>query len=607
MSRVRLRACIGLVCLFLIFAFPSVAAEKWIKVKSPHFTVITNGSESEGRNTAIGFEQIHKVFELVIPGLRTDSGASTIVVAMKDRETFDQLIPFEKKRDEDIAGLFEKGWEKDYVVVRLDHPDETRTTVYHEYIHKLLRLNFTRMPVWLDEGLAEFYAYTRFRDKQVFIGAPSGRVTWLRNHTLIPLQTMLAVNPRSPYYTDPLQAQTFYAESWALTHFLFFGEGMGNGRRMNDYIRLLQERSDGQQAFEQAFGKLTDIDRLFQHYTQLFSFNAMVSNWSLNIDASSLAAASMSDAEADAMLGDFELRNAPSETAERYLTKAVSADPKLGLAHEDLAFLDFHRGDDEAAEKEFDLAASLTPDSYLAVYYQSMLRYQGKSDADSLSNLDAAMNRVLQLNPLFAPALIERSQILIKEGKLQEGFNAAQKAQALEPDRAGYLTHAAAILLLGHNYPEAAKMARSVVSRWTTTDGAEALAVAHAAERLGKIEPSAEQIGKETDEMKYAADTTPIEGIVKSTVCQSGKPMELLLQTGDKELSFVAAAAHGVGFSDTVWYGEDHFNSCHHLEGFKAVVRYKSSSDQGGKPQIIWLEIRDNLIPNSYPAPISQP
>src|SRR6202007_2099908 len=123
---------------------------------SPHFTVISNDGEKQARQVAIGFEQIHAIFTLVLPGLRTDASAETVVLALKDEKTFTDLLPSEKKNASRIGGMFHEGWEKDYVIVRLDFPDQARDAEYHEYIRKLLHLNYTRLPVWLDEGLAEF-------------------------------------------------------------------------------------------------------------------------------------------------------------------------------------------------------------------------------------------------------------------------------------------------------------------------------------------------------------------------------------------------------------------------------------------------------------------
>jgi len=169
-----------LLCFLLVSLSPVWAAGNWVRVRSPHFTVLSDGTEKQARDIAIGFEQIHAVFTQALPGLRTDSGAETIVIAPKDERTFVQLAPWQKKQSAQIAGEFHQGWEKDFVVVRLDFPDETRDTVYHEYIHKLLHLNFTRMPVWLDEGLAEFFGNTLFRSNQILIGAPSPRINFLR-------------------------------------------------------------------------------------------------------------------------------------------------------------------------------------------------------------------------------------------------------------------------------------------------------------------------------------------------------------------------------------------------------------------------------------------
>ena len=588
-------------CLLLICALPS-RAENWVKVKSPHFTVLSNGSEKQARQVAVGFEQIHTVFTTVIPGLRTDSSAETTIFAVNDENTFAELMPSEKKYVSHLGGLFDKGWEKDYVIVRLDIPDENRNIVYHEYIHKILHLNFTRLPVWLDEGLAEFFGNTWMRSDGIYIGAQSPRLEELRRGTPYPIATLLTVSHSSPYYRDAGKAGMFYAESWALTHFLMFGPGMEQGRKMNVYLASLQRGAEGDKAFDDAFGDRKTVEKNFQAYANRFVYAAMRADKMQKIDPSSFEGGPMPQPETDARLGGFYTKDREFEIADKKLAAALGKDPQSALAHENLAFLDFVQGKDDEAGKEFDAAATLNPNSYLAIYYQAMMKFHGKKDADSLAQLDSAMSKVLQLNPRFAPGLVVRSQIYMQQGKLQDAYNTSAQAYKLEPDRGGYFTNSAAILLLGRNYPAALKVASTVAARWEASDSAEALAVATQARRLGKIEETADEKAEEDREMEYAKDTTAVEGIVQSTHCEKSKPFEIELRSGDQLLKFHSGKTFGTGFSDTLWYGEDHFTNCYHLEGMNALVRYAPSSGQNGENEMRWLEIRDELIPSSVPS-----
>lgn len=585
-------------CVFLSCVRPS-RADNWVNVKSPHFTVISNGTEKQARQVALGFEEIHTIFSTTIPGLRTDASAETVVIAAKDLNTFTDLLPSEKKYASHLGGLFMKGWEKDYVVVRLDIPDDQREVVYHEYIHKLLHLNFTRLPVWLDEGLAEFYGNTWIRSDGIYIGAPSPRLRELRTRTLYPIATILGVVPSSPYYRDADKAPMFYAESWGLTHFLMFGPGMELGHKMNVYLESLQRGAQGEQAFDQAFGDRKELEKNFQNYSNRFTYGAYRYDKLEKIDPSTFEGGPMAAPETDARLGGFFTRQHEIELANKRLASALSENPKSALAHENEGFLHFIQGEDEDAQKEFDAAVSLNPDGYLAVYYQALMRYHGKKDADSLAQLDAAMAKVMQLNPRFAPAVVVRSQIYVQRGKLQDAYNTAVQAQQLEPDRGGYFTNSAAILLLGRNYPAALRVASTVAERWEASDAAEALAVVTQARRLGKIEETADEKTKEDKEMEYAKDTTAVEGIVDSVHCEKSKPLELVLRNGDKLLHFHSGKMFGMGFSDTLWYGEDHFTECYHLSGMNALVRYSPSTEQNGESEMRWLEIRDELIPSS--------
>src|SRR5437879_370002 len=259
--------------LLLIYAAPSTA-EIWVKVQSPHFTVVSNGTEKQARQVAVGFEQIHTVFTTVIPGMRTDSSAETIVFATKDENTFVKLMPAEKKYVSHLGGLFLEGWERDYMIVRLDIPDDNRNIVYHEYIHKILHLNFTRLPVWVDEGLAEFFGNTWMRSDGIFIGAPSQRLAELRSGTTYPIETLLNVDRASPYYRDAGKAGMFYAESWGLTHFLMLGPGMAQGQKMNMYLASLQKGADADRAFNDSFGARNELEKNFRAYSNRFFYSA---------------------------------------------------------------------------------------------------------------------------------------------------------------------------------------------------------------------------------------------------------------------------------------------------------------------------------------------
>ena len=143
------------------------------------------------------------------------------------------------------AGLFERS----KVNTPLDLPDKDRHFIYREYIHKLLHLNYTRLPFWLDEGLAEFFGNTLMHTDGVYVGAISPHIRVLQLKTLYPLQTIFSTTPTSPYFQDWDKIQMFYGESWGLTHFLMFGENMGNGQKMNAYLDALQKGADAQKAF----------------------------------------------------------------------------------------------------------------------------------------------------------------------------------------------------------------------------------------------------------------------------------------------------------------------------------------------------------------------
>jgi hypothetical protein len=207
---VRLAAFVG----GLFLAAQSVCLanpQTWIEVRSPHFIVVSNANENEARRVADQFEMIRAVFREYFRSVSTND-QPVIIVAAKDEKTLKPLLPesWTKKGAAHRAGLYLNSPDKSYVGLRLDvsmnqSAYEPYETIYHEYVHYLMRRMTPQLPAWMVEGLAEFYGNTRIESKNVYVGAPStSNVTILRQQTLLPLSTLFEVNASSPYYNEQL-------------------------------------------------------------------------------------------------------------------------------------------------------------------------------------------------------------------------------------------------------------------------------------------------------------------------------------------------------------------------------------------------------------------
>ena len=279
-------------------------------------------------------------FATQFPKLRLDSGAPLLVFAASDQSTAESLLPSLKKAKggEYVAGIYFHGWEKQYAMLRLDHPEVA--PVYHEYVHSILHINIRWLPSWLDEGLAEYYAYTRFQNHKIYVGAPSIRSPLLHNYPLIPIEKLFSPDSK---WQGPLQEQLFYAESWALVHYMTFGPGMEGGARLSRFFVLIQNGESQDAAFQQVFGDFKEMDKALEKYVDHYAFSAGVFDAPPSIDEKTFPTRTLTPADADAQLAAFHIWTHDVEGALPLAQQAINADPKLGIAHEDMGYV-LHSG-----------------------------------------------------------------------------------------------------------------------------------------------------------------------------------------------------------------------------------------------------------------------
>jgi len=169
----RLRFSLFLPVLLYVFAPVAKSKDTWVEVHSPNFTVISNAGDKETRKVADQFEQFREMFHQSFPTLRVDLGTPLIIFALKNEDSLKLLLPayWEVKGRAHPAGFYIGGEDRHYVALQTDVQTENPyQIVYHEYTHAIIHLNFRALPVWFNEGLAEYFGNSVIRDKYVEVG-----------------------------------------------------------------------------------------------------------------------------------------------------------------------------------------------------------------------------------------------------------------------------------------------------------------------------------------------------------------------------------------------------------------------------------------------------
>ena len=588
----------------------SAGLRPWTEVRSPHFVVFTDGSAGDGRRVAREFEQMRGVFAAGFPSMRLETGAPLIIFAAHDEESMKALNPsqWKGKHVPKLAGYFSHHWEKTFAVVRLDQDvPGAYQVVYHEYVHSLMHANFRWLPNWLDEGLADYYGGSVFQDKKTYVGAPSLRMGRVRNRLMIPLEKLVVQNPYTAYRGDEERIDTFYGESEALVHYLLFGDGMDKGKKFNEFFVKMERGQDQLKAFKESFGDFAALQKQFELYLRAFAFATFVVNDPPQIDQKDFTVRTTSLAETEAALAIFRIWAHDFSEAKNMVEAALRDDPNLAEAHAANAFFLFASAKDSDAAVEFAKAFALNDKDYLALYYQNMLSPKARSDKENDQVIFRDnLSRVLRLNRQFAPAYIELTKLYLKWGELDNAAAAARSAEQFEPTRAGYHLLLAQILQKKGKTADAAKLASYVAERWSGPDHDEA-------EDLLNSLPAADRPANlSTSEGRPVPDPGKglqrAEGTIRAVDCKEDDgPQALTLDRDGDALVYVVAGGFPIGFSDTLWFGADHFSLCHHVIGLKALVFSKPENDKVPATKIAKLEIREDLPTGPAPKTAASP
>jgi tetratricopeptide (TPR) repeat protein len=443
--------------------------DNWRSVRTNNLFVIGNADPENLREVAVWLEFFHGAFARLVSRPVLDSTVPTTVIVFRDEASFLPFKPLYRGRPANVAGYFQPGDDVNYIAMSLDSGErDPYATAFHEYVHLHLRDSVPGIPLWLNEGLAEFYGSLQFSSGQALLGAPiSPYIRLLRNREMLPLTTLFSIGSNSPHYNEQEKSGIFYGESWALVHYLMLGAGGPGGNRQEQFkqfLQLVSRGDDTDKALRAAFGtSLAVVEKELQDYVRHGGFPTQRIATSESAQYNSYTAmqrSSLSEGEANYYLGDLLLHINREDDAERHFKQAIAREPGLPGANAALGLFAV-RQRRYAEAKKYLQRATASPQSYLVHYlYAYVLSREGITTTGQLGGyshenvgvMREQLLRSIKLAPKFAAASYLLALVdLAADEQLDEAEALARQAQQLAPSNSDYK------MLLAHVYARRSK------------------------------------------------------------------------------------------------------------------------------------------------------
>jgi hypothetical protein len=254
----------------------------------------------------------------------------TVVFVFGERKSLQPIVPLYQGRPISLAGYLGQSDDLNIMALSLEGFEESAAVAFHEYTHLLVQNAVRFMPVWLNEGLAEYYGSYSLTDRgrTAMIGRPRAEHILLLRERYLPMAQLISVDQSSPMYNEGERRSIFYAESWAATHYLMTSRPDG-AVAINSYVNQIAEGHAPAEAFRAAFGATTDeFDKELRVYVRRLTF--LVQRFTLSEKLTIVEPSpgrAMTPDEVEAWLGTAQLRvNRVDEAAPR-IERAGSASP----------------------------------------------------------------------------------------------------------------------------------------------------------------------------------------------------------------------------------------------------------------------------------------
>lgn len=433
-------------CILLAAASASASAkDTWISVRSKNFFLIGNGGEKQVRQVATRLEQFRDVFTRLFSQAKFNSPVPTTVVVFKDDSSFRPFKPG------NVAGYFQSGPDINYIALSAESSggdeDDPFRVIFHEYVHLLVNNTMGGVPVWFNEGLAEYYSTFYIDDeRKAFLGKIiSNHVLYLREQKMLPFKTLFTVDHRSPHYNERGKQGVFYAESWALVHYLLQGKDGARAPQLGAFLGQLGAGVPLETAFKNAFNtEFEMLEKELKEYVKNSNYRSTRVTFERKLEFDTeMQSAPISESDALAYLGDLSMHLGDLAGAEKRLSQALAIEPGHAMANSSLGLVRVRQRKFAEARPLLEKAVAANSQNYMVHYnYAFALSVEGAGEGNMISGFSPAtadlmraeLKKAIELSPTFPESYRLLAFVnLVTGDHLDESIIMLKRGLALSP------------------------------------------------------------------------------------------------------------------------------------------------------------------------------
>jgi tetratricopeptide (TPR) repeat protein len=433
-----------------VVAAPTSAS--WRQLRSSELTLVGNASEGDLKRTLRRIDLFRSAVLSLFPEIQTAAPIPTTVVVFKDFDAFSRFQPRDAdgKRQENVGGYLLLGSDSNFLVFGAPGASSSIEIAFHEYAHYLMHLNTSaNLPGWLDEGIADFYStFDPDYKGRALIGRPPGaRIGAFRAGGYIPLRQIVSPRDMEQLWKSPDRIGMFYAESWALVHYVLVARKNPTPNPLSDYLKALSSTNSQDAAFKQAFGVDVDgMDEELRRYVRHYMFKGLLVPQS-GADAGTGDPEPMTDADVHEIQGRLLALHGAFSEAEKEVSAALKLDPSHTNARVSLAFVRRQQDRNDEAVAVLQDAVRDAPSNVRALYQLGMVLLEQWRSQEALDVLD----RALQLNRRHAASWIGLGAAALSTKRDAQARAALIQAARVQGDPGIYRDYAWLALRVGRD------------------------------------------------------------------------------------------------------------------------------------------------------------